>query len=165
MKDHSSAKKYQIFFLCTTIAVISFAFIHSLMPADMSGEESGKVLKILRDILSALHINPESINGYTIRKLAHYTEYFCLGISMTFCAYFSNVEKPLQYLFRVLFCGVLTPLIDETIQLHTSGRAGLITDVWLDFSGVLTGITAVLIALCTIKQLRKRKKSPERSER
>ncbi len=36
--------------------------------------------------------------------------------------------------------GLLTALTDETIQLFVPGRSGQVTDVWIDFSGVLTGL-------------------------
>ena len=157
MQERSENRKYQRIFLCLTTAIILFAFVHSLMPADMSTEESGKAVEILRSIFISLHLNPNNIDGHNVRKLAHYLEYLCMGISMMFCAYFSDVEKPLRYIFRVLFFGLLIPVTDETIQLNTIGRSGQITDVWLDFSGFLTGITAVILAVSAVKQLRKKR--------
>ena len=34
--------------------------------------------------------------------------------------------------------GLLTALTDETIQLFVPGRSGQVTDIWIDFSGVMT---------------------------
>ena len=49
-----------------------------------------------------------------------------------------------------LLGGVLTALVDETIQIYSPGRSSQVTDVWLDSAGVLAGILAalVLMALC-----------------
>ena len=32
-------------------------------------------------------------------------------------------------------------MTDESIQLLSPGRASMVTDVWIDFAGVVTGIT------------------------
>lgn len=53
--------------------------------------------------------------------------------------------------------GLLTAVIDETIQLNVPGRAGMITDVWLDFSGVLTGAVLMLVAFVIYIRIRKNK--------
>ena len=34
----------------------------------------------------------------------------------------------------------IVPFVDETIQLFVSGRSGQISDVWLDFCGVMCGL-------------------------
>ena len=46
--------------------------------------------------------------------------------------------------------GLLTALTDETIQMFSDGRSSQLTDVWLDFSGVMAGILVGLfcLALC-----------------
>ena len=37
--------------------------------------------------------------------------------------------------------GLLAAMTDESIQLLSPGRASMVTDVWIDFAGVVTGIT------------------------
>lgn len=44
-----------------------------------------------------------------------------------------------------LFSGLLVALTDETIQLFVPGRSGQVTDVWLDFLGILAGSVMYLI--------------------
>ena len=46
-----------------------------------------------------------------------------------------------------LFFGLLTAVIDETIQLYVPGRSSSVKDVLLDFSGVLTGLFIALLIL------------------
>ena len=43
--------------------------------------------------------------------------------------------------------GLLTALTDETIQMFSDGRSSQLTDVWLDFSGVCSGVFAALLVL------------------
>ena len=47
--------------------------------------------------------------------------------------------------------GLLTALTDETIQLFVPGRSSQVTDVWIDFSGVMTGLIVGLILLGLIR--------------
>ncbi len=156
MQKYPADKKYQIFFLCTTIGMIAFAFIHSLMPAEVSSDESGIVLTILRDIFATLHIPTKPLNSYILRKFAHYLEYVMIGMSMVCYTIAHDVKRPLHYLFTALFFGLLTPVIDETIQLYTPGRSGQVSDVCLDFLGILTGFMTVLLIFFVIRQLRQK---------
>ncbi len=157
MQERAKNRKYQIFFTCTTVVMVVFIFTHSLMPAEMSSDESDGVLEILYRIADILHLSTEQINSYIVRKFAHYSEYVMIGMSLMCCGISYGGKKLLRYIFPVLFFGLLTPVIDETIQLYTPGRSGQVSDVCLDFLGVLTGITAVLLVVCAVRQLRKRK--------
>lgn len=47
------------------------------------------------------------------------------------------------------FAGLITALMDETIQLFSAGRSSQVTDVWIDFAGCVVGIV-VCTAICTI---------------
>ena len=47
--------------------------------------------------------------------------------------------------------GLLTALTDETIQLFVPGRSGQVTDIWIDFSGVMTGLLVGLILLGLVR--------------
>ena len=47
--------------------------------------------------------------------------------------------------------GLLTALTDETIQLFVPGRSGQVTDIWIDFSGVMTGLLVGRILLGLVR--------------
>ena len=47
--------------------------------------------------------------------------------------------------------GLLTALTDETIQLFVPGRSGQVTDIWIDFSGVMTGLLVGFILLGLVR--------------
>ena len=115
-----------------TLVVLWLLFVwgHSLLPASVSKEESGRWLALLQTWLPWL-------TDYLIRKAAHFTEYAVLG-ALIFGA--ADVRHGLW--FPPCF-GVLAALLDETVQLFAAGRSGQISDVWLDLAGFLAGWIAV----------------------
>ena len=123
--------------------MIAVIWGHSLMSADLSSNESGIITEIIKNIF---RISGENTDHY-VRKCAHFTEYFILGILIAIdCILY--ISRPIS-LFS-MFAGLLTPQIDETIQLFTPGRSGELTDVWIDFSGYLTGMIFVSVIFYVI---------------
>lgn len=73
-----------------------------------------------------------------IRKLAHLTEFAVLGFLL---GWNSRLwQKGSMY---AVLGGLLAALTDETIQSFIPGRASMVTDVWIDFVGVLCGVSVV----------------------
>jgi VanZ family protein len=82
------------------------------------------------------------VTEFLVRKLAHFTEFFVLGLELlTFFAY----RKPLflQAFLLALTHGFFTAFLDETIQIF-SGRGPMIQDVWLDVCGFAVGASLML---------------------
>jgi len=78
---------------------------------------------------------------FTVRKLAHFTLYFILGILM----YFTLVSYSLNnriVLYSVLFCFIYA-CTDEVHQLFSLGRTGRMLDVIVDTTG-----SVISISLC-----------------
>lgn len=119
-----------------------FIWINSLMPASISSEQSGIIVNILYPPFK----NIIEVNMFTkiIRKLAHFTEYMLLGI--IFGLYYFNINKKNYYIITIIH-GLLVAIIDETIQLFIPGRAGLITDVLIDITGVIVGVIILTIII------------------
>ena len=57
----------------------------------------------------------------------------------------------------ILGLGLGCACIDETIQYYVPGRASMLTDVWIDFSGFATGLILLTIGYTIYK----RKHNPE----
>lgn len=132
MKNFYTIKQNKkcLFFLIIYAVYILLIFCNSMDPADISSEKSGAVLLILNKLLFG---GKAVLTEHIVRKLAHFAEYTVAGIfGMLF---FRNLGFPVLSLFS----GLLVALTDETIQLFVPGRSGQITDVWLDFSGILAG--------------------------
>ena len=104
------------------------------------------MLELLRPLL-ALLVGTENVTLHLVRKLAHFTEFFCLGCVLALLLPFRGRA---QLLAGGL--GMLTGFIDETIQIF-SGRGPAIRDVWLDFSGA----AAAILILAAVRLLSKRK--------
>lgn len=130
------------FFITLTIAVLAFIWINSSLDAVKSTGLSGGVLGFINDILINIGIEKE-LSEHLIRKTAHFTEYTFLGILFTI-DFFLFMPSLKDICMFASFSGLLTALIDETIQLFPAGRSSLVTDVWLDFSGVIAGLVLSL---------------------
>lgn len=97
-------------------------FSQSAMPAPVSQAESGGLFYLLVQIFPFL-------TEHLLRKLAHFTEFAILGIFLGKSLRASTTD--------VLLAGLLCALCDETIQLFVMGRSSQVSDVWVDFSGIL----------------------------
>ena len=71
------------------------------------------------------------------------------------------VRKPYRYIPYVFFAGLGTAFVDETIQLFSEGRAGMITDMWIDFSGVVLGTAIMLLFYFVYQRIRRKKMKHE----
>lgn len=151
-----ASKRFTIIVFILTAAVIAFAFVHSSMPAVVSQDESEGVLDFLTAFFRGIGISAE-LTDHIVRKAAHFVEFTAMGMLFTLCAYSYDRFKPYRYTPQIMLAGLSTAVIDETIQLNVEGRAGMIKDVLLDFSGVVTGF-ALMLAFCIVYiKLRKRK--------
>lgn len=130
------------------------------MPASVSAEESAGVLEIIYNFLRTIGISAE-ITDHIVRKLAHFSEYTAIGMLLTSCAYSFDRFKPYRYLAYVFFAGLGTAFVDETIQLFSEGRAGMITDMWIDFSGVVLGTAIMLLFYFVYQRIRRKKMKHE----
>ncbi len=143
MTVYSCSKKFKVLFILLSVAIITFAFWHSSLDSEMSSGESEGFLQFLQNMLRSVGIEIE-ISEHFIRKAAHFTEYTALGTMMMCSAFTFDKLRPYRYYINVLFVGLATAVCDEAIQLNVPGRAGMVTDVILDFSGVLFGSLVML---------------------
>lgn len=125
--------------LILVLILTLFIWGNSLLPGSVSSSQSGIITKLLYPLFK----NVMSVDTLTtiIRKLAHFTEYAILGLVL---AYFYK-SKTNKYLLFALLQGVITAIIDESIQLLVPNRSGLLTDVLIDTSGVLFGLLVFYI--------------------
>ncbi len=156
MKKQSSScsRAFKIIAFTLTACMLLFAFIHSAMPADVSEDESGSVLSFLQTLFNYFGLNAE-LTDHIVRKSAHFIEYAVIGGLLMTCAYSFNRYRPHKYSFQVLFAGLASAVVDETIQLNVTGRSGQISDVLLDFSGVLFGAILMYIIFAVYRKARK----------
>lgn len=142
-------KKIIIYILLILWMILIFSFSHQ--PAVDSDKVSNSVIdKIIHtvEIISNHEFNDdelEVISNYLIfpvRKLAHFTLYFVLGILFynVVCLYNIDIKKAL--LISILFC-IIYACSDEIHQLFILGRSGELRDVLIDTLGSILGIFIV----------------------
>ena len=88
-----------------------------------------------------LMLLPFKISSFAIRKLAHFTEYFILGLlgmnAINKSGAFHNKNIILLSLFILLYA-----LSDEIHQYFVGGRAMRVLDVFIDYTGALVSQVA-----------------------
>lgn len=144
----------KIIYLSLTFLIITFIFYNSMKNGQASSEASDLVLQFINNFISKIGVDFK-FDGYFIRKLAHFLEFFILGmfIMLTFEAFTNKTFKVLGFpMFFIIFI----PVIDEYIQLYSEGRASSVKDVLLDFCGGIVGILLVCLMI-TIKNKKSRK--------
>lgn len=118
-----------------TVLMLAFIFGQSLLPQDVSAEESGWILNnILNPVLNALGLGP--LSHQTTRKLAHVAEFTALSALQVFC-FRGSFSKAFSG-------GFVTAFLDESLQLLTA-RGAQLQDVWIDLIGVLSGVLIGLL--------------------
>lgn len=145
--------------LCITLLVLNIAFIwgNSLLPGEISGAFSQWVKDLLAAIFGGGEQDPQAGHGL-LRKMAHFTEFCCLGMCLT---WLTGMLRKRPWLS--LLCGFLVACTDETIQCFIPDRGPGIKDVMIDTAGVCLGI-ALLLAGFAINQKRKNKHILEESK-
>ena len=135
---------FRIVFTFFAIWSVCFIFKNSLEIGAVSSARSAAFTKALNKILTGIGMSP--LSEALVRKLAHYGEFTLSGFWFTLCLrvytrhYIRHISWP-------LLLGLLIANTDELIQLYVSGRSSSVKDVWIDFSGVCTGVFAGLVIL------------------
>ena len=122
------------FWLLLVVVLTAVIFVNSSLPATESGKLSGFVAQFVAQLSQLLDIELKGDVEHTIRKLAHFLEFACLGLlwCKTFASFRVSNRTSTGYI--LLLC-LLTAVTDEYIQLFSLGREGKVMDVLLDFSG------------------------------
>mgnify|MGYP002583894157 FL=1 len=121
------------------VVLLGFIWGHSLQNGTASQAESQSVLHLALARWGSLP-GMGYLNFYTIRKLAHLTEFTALGMVLT-----GLTGRSLP----ALLLGAAAGAADECLQLFSPGRSAQVSDVLLDTLGVFVGILAVQL-LCRL---------------
>ncbi len=133
----------KIIYLLFILLILSSIFFFS---SKNSNESNGLSKKLINNTINIVEKvthkdldNKELVNtlNYPIRKLAHFTIFLLLGISIFLFINTFNINK--KVLISILIC-ILFALLDETHQIFTLGRSPLLLDIFIDSMGSITGI-------------------------
>lgn len=139
--------------IALTLAVI---WLHSCLGQEESAEESGFVYDILCPFFE-IFMGKGNVTEHFIRKLAHFTEFFVLGLELMLLMKMVLGKVRLKLLINAWTLGTFCALVDETIQLF-SGRGPMVQDVWLDSAGCITGVSIMSIIIIVRDKYRIKKK-------
>jgi VanZ family protein len=107
---------YRIYYWLPTILWMAFIFGFSAQPS--------------------LHASSVSWQDFLIKKSAHVTEYFILGLFLNFSLKNSTKLSLRQRLLLLIIIGLVYAVSDEFHQTFIAGREGRIRDVLIDSLGV-----------------------------
>ena len=143
-----SIRTYVSIILSILIMVVIFKF--SNQQGDISYGISCKVTNLLESLKISEHI-PLINNSlsYTVRKIAHITLYFVLGILISSSTIFIMKLKKTQIKSYMIFLISSTicfgyACLDEFHQTFIDGRTGKFSDVGVDAIGFITSILIVI---------------------
>lgn len=130
--------------LCVMYMIFSF----SAQTADESGQlsmlVSEKVVLLLGKLTSG-NLDTAQVGVYVdeihflVRKMAHFSEYFLLGLTLSLPLYVYRLRGFWLVLAAGLFCAGFAGL-DEYHQMFVAGRSPALRDVAIDTAGSITGI-------------------------
>lgn len=132
--------------MCCTLLALNLVFIwgNSLLPGQISGALSDFVKSILDWLLPGN--GEDTPGGGLLRKLAHFTEFACLGSLLFWLIGMLRQKRWELYLWPML-AGVAVAAVDETIQCFVPLRGPALKDVGIDTLGVITGIVIISLIL------------------
>ena len=135
-------KKRMILCILLLAAVLSFICGNSLASGETSGNLSGKIMQWINTVLR-LDEGGADILHRLIRKGAHFTEFACLGLLLTWLFGMMGEKKGHLFCMPLLF-GMMAACVDETIQVFVPDRGPSPVDIWIDTCGVAAGIVILL---------------------
>ena len=127
------------------LGTVCFIFSNSMQTASVSSDASGLVLGLLQRVLRRMGYPglAARLTDHMVRKAAHFCEYALEGFLLQLGV--RLFSRKLRFLSWPALLGLLTALTDETIQRFYAGRGSSVTDVWIDFAGVLCGMAAAFV--------------------
>lgn len=131
-------KRISILYLLLTIILTAFIFSNSCRTAAVSSEQSGRIV----DFIAGFCYIDKGTLTVIVRKLAHFFEFFLQALSASL--FVISIKGFPKHIIYILFGGLFTACCDEFLQLFFDGRGAMVSDIFIDFSGTLTGIL-----LCT----------------
>ena len=126
-------------------------FVMSNFPAEVSDEQSGVVVEVVKTVFKVSPEQPDLFNNLTtiVRKCAHAFEYFVLGILLlnvirqlwpTSCE-----KKWAGYWYLAVIGASVYAVTDEAHQAFVSGRSCELRDIIIDTLAASVGVGVVML--------------------
>lgn len=134
------AKKKEIIISWMLLVIwMIFIFIMSSFNGNISSNQSGSIADLIYNLFNISDTEKVSL---IVRKCAHVSEFFILGILVINLISKYNVKY--SYLISFIVC-VLYASSDEFHQLFVPGRSGQVTDIFIDMIGTIFSLLAMYL--------------------
>lgn len=149
----------RVLFTLALAGTVVFIFANSSQNGSASGAVSAVWTARLNAAMGGFGIGFSFTEGL-VRKLGHVAEYALLGfwLMLTLRVY---TKRLLAFVSWPLLGGLCCAVLDEFNQLRVPGRSGLVSDVVIDFGGVVAGLCAALflqlLAGAVLRSVRERR--------
>lgn len=135
-------------FTIVVIAIMAFIFFQSALPADLSSEESGRVVDLIVRLFQGVAPIDRETLVFIVRKGAHFTEYMILGGFLVpavkeWMAVDTTPVPVVRERITAWLAGTLYAVTDEIHQSFVPGRSCELRDMGIDSCGVLAGVLVV----------------------
>ena len=137
------------FWTFAVICNILFIWGNSLLPGSVSGVISKFVSYVVYQVILGQPATSGGGHGL-LRKVAHFTEFACLGVFLSRLLFWLNKPRLLA-----LAGAFLVACCDETIQRFVPDRGPSFRDVLIDTSGAVVGMIALLVGYAYVKRRKK----------
>lgn len=133
-------------FLSLTVILDIFIITESCLGGVSSASQSQGFTQFVIDVVKAfdpsstIDQNPESVHQVVRKVVGHFLLFGVSGALNILTLMFINEpfgKNKLKVILIGLGCGVFLSVLTELIQYFVPGRAGMITDVLIDFGGFL----------------------------
>lgn len=139
--------------LCCATAIFIFSMQNGKQSAQVSEGLLAHILAFVKNV-SVNEITYEQISRYSflIRKAAHFTIFFTLGIFSCWSAWGFFGKR--HMLISLSFC-VIYACTDEVHQLFSEGRGPAVKDVLIDSAGAFAGISLAAFVIFIFGKMKK----------
>lgn len=139
-------------FTIVVIAIMAFIFFQSALPADLSSEESGRVVDLIVRLFQGVAPIDRETLVFIVRKGAHFTEYMILGGFLVpavkeWMAVDTTPVPVVRERITAWLAGTLYAVTDEIHQSFVPGRSCELRDMGIDSCGVLAGVLVVSLVI------------------
>lgn len=142
-------------FAILSLLTVAFIWGNSLKSIPQSSAQSSAVADKVQGIVDPQKKIDPPVFHILIRKLAHVTEFFVLGLFIGGFTVCLGYELGKRFISMPLLIVLLIAIGDEWIQVYT-GRGSLVTDVLIDFAGALVGLLMAAIAHQIIVKIKRK---------
>ena len=144
-------------FVLLTLLIVGVIWGNSMQTVERSEAQSTQIAESLQPVLDAKEELAEREYHRFVRKLAHVTEFFLLGLAVAGFGISLSVYLKKTLISLPLLMVLFVAVADEYIQ-HFSDRGSLVTDVVLDFVSavVALGLVWLIVSVRSFTSQRRR---------